>query len=200
MSIARLLALAFPERIGKARGAPGQFLLANGRGAALDATDPLARSPFLVAAELSGPAASTRILLAASANETDVLLAAGQRMREADEVDFDRQAAALRSRRVRRLDAIILASEPRAVAADDGTARLLAGHQHDSSGWIALQDAPQSHDDSVGLILTVGQHDKVRGGQKPQRAFQMPAVLLRYHRQDALAVSSSHGPIHDGIE
>jgi len=126
MSIARLLALAFPERIGKARGAPGQFLLANGRGAALDATDPLARSPFLVAAELSGPAASTRILLAASANETDVLLAAGQRMREADEVDFDRQAAALRSRRVRRLDAIILASEPRAVAADDGTARLLA--------------------------------------------------------------------------
>src|SRR5215831_10893753 len=33
LSIARLLALAFPERIGKARGAPGQFLLANGRGA-----------------------------------------------------------------------------------------------------------------------------------------------------------------------
>ena len=57
MSIARLLALAFPERIGKARGAPGQFLLANGRGANLDATHPLARSPFLVAAELSGSAA-----------------------------------------------------------------------------------------------------------------------------------------------
>ena len=43
MSLARLLALAFPERIGKARGAPGQFLLANGRGANLDATHPLAR-------------------------------------------------------------------------------------------------------------------------------------------------------------
>jgi ATP-dependent helicase HrpB len=45
MSLARLLALAFPERIGKARGAPGQVLLANGRGANLDATHPLARSP-----------------------------------------------------------------------------------------------------------------------------------------------------------
>ena len=73
MSIARMLALAFPERIGKARGSPGQFLLANGRGANLDAAHPLARSPFLVAAELSGSAASTRILLAAAADEADVL-------------------------------------------------------------------------------------------------------------------------------
>ena len=70
MSIARLLALAFPERIGKARGAPGQFLLANGRGASLDAMHPLAQAPFLVAAGLSGTAASTRILLAAAAEWT----------------------------------------------------------------------------------------------------------------------------------
>ena len=82
ISVARLLALAFPERIGKARGAPGQFLLANGRGANLDATHPLARSPFLVAAELSGSAASTRILLAAAADEADILAAAGKRIRE----------------------------------------------------------------------------------------------------------------------
>ncbi len=44
LSVARLLALAFPERIGKARGAPGQFLLANGRGANVDAAHSLARS------------------------------------------------------------------------------------------------------------------------------------------------------------
>jgi ATP-dependent helicase HrpB len=127
MSIARLLALAFPERIGKARGAPGQFLLANGRGANLDATHPLARSPFLVAAELSGSAASTRILLATEAGETDILAAAGNRICEGDEIEFDPGAGALRSRRVRRLDAIVLASEPRAVVASEETARLLAG-------------------------------------------------------------------------
>src|SRR5262245_24152975 len=111
MSIARLLALAYPERIGKARGASGQtlgqFLLANGRGAHLDATHPLARSPFLIAAELSGAAASTRILLAAAADEADVVSAAGARVRETDEIEFDAGAAALRSRRVRRLDAIV---------------------------------------------------------------------------------------------
>ncbi len=124
--IARLLALAFPERIAKARGAPGHFLLANGRGASLDATHPLARSPFLVAAELSGSAASTRILTAAAADEADVLAAAGHRIRETDEIEFDQGAAALRSRRVRRLGSIILANEPRAVAASEETTRLLA--------------------------------------------------------------------------
>ena len=126
MSVARLLALAYPGRIGKARGAPGQFLLANGRGANLDAAHPLARSPFLVAAELSGAAASTRILLAAAADETDVLAAAGKRIRETDEMEFDRSAAALRSRRVRRLEAITIATAPRAVVASEKSARLLA--------------------------------------------------------------------------
>jgi ATP-dependent helicase HrpB len=126
ISIARLLALAFPERICKARGAPGQFLLANGRGANIDAAHPLARSRFLVAAELSGTAASTRILLAAAADETDILAVAGQRIRQLDEIEFDQDAVALRSRRVRRLDALMLASEPRPVVASEATARLLA--------------------------------------------------------------------------
>ena len=126
LSIARMLALAFPERIGKARGVPGQFLLANGRGANLDSTHPLARSPFLVAAELSGSAASTRVLLAAAANEADIFAAASHRIRENDEIEFDQSAGALKSRRVRRLDAILLANEPRAVMASEETARLLA--------------------------------------------------------------------------
>ncbi|KAI95067.1 ATP-dependent helicase [Rhodomicrobium udaipurense JA643] len=126
LSLARILALAFPERIAKARGAPGQFLLANGRGANLDPAHPLARSPYIVAAELSGSAASTRVLLAAVADEADVLAAVGHRIREADEIDFDPAAAALRGRRVRRLDAILLGNEPRPVAANEATSRLLA--------------------------------------------------------------------------
>ena len=126
LSIARMLALAFPERIGKARGVPGQFLLANGRGANLDSTHPLARCPFLVAAELSGSAASTRVLLAAAADEADIFAAASHRIRENDEIEFDQSAGALKSRRVRRLDAILLANEPRAVMASEETACLLA--------------------------------------------------------------------------
>jgi ATP-dependent helicase HrpB len=156
-SIARLLAFAFPERIGKARGAPGQFLLANGRGASLDPRHPMARSPFLVAAGLSGSAAATRILFAAAADEADILAAAGQRIREREEIEFDQRAAALRSRRVRWLDAIILASEPRAVVASGQTARVLAN----GIAKLGLNQLPWSKAqirlrDRVGFLRAAG--------------------------------------------
>jgi ATP-dependent helicase HrpB len=130
VSIARLLALAYPERIAKARGSPGnptgQFLLANGRGANLEATHPLARASFLVCAELSGAAAATRILLAAAADAADIAAAAGERLADTDEIQFDRETAALRARRVRRLGAIVVAAAPQAVAPSAENARLLA--------------------------------------------------------------------------
>ena len=63
--IGTLLAAAFPERIAKARGKPGEVLLASGRGAFLDPTDPLAREPWLAVAEVGGGDARDRIRLAA---------------------------------------------------------------------------------------------------------------------------------------
>ena len=157
MSIARLLALAFPERIGKARGAPGQFLLANGRGANVDLTHPLARSSFLVAAELSGSAASTRVLLAAAADEADILAAASHRIRERDEIEFDQGARALRSRHVRRLDAILLANEPRTVMPSEETARLLAdGIAKLGLGCLPWTKAQIQLRDRVGFLRAAG--------------------------------------------
>jgi len=158
LPLPRLLALAFPERIGKARGAHGQFLLANGRGASLDGAHPLARSPFLVAAELSGSAAATRILLAAAADEADILRAASHNIRESDEIEFDERAGALRSRHVRRLGAIVLASEPRTVMASEATARLLAG----GIGALGLGRLPWSRAqiqlrDRVGFLRAAGE-------------------------------------------
>ena len=160
MSIARMLALAFPERIGKARGSLGQFLLANGRGVSLDPAHPLARSPFLVAAELSGSAASARILLAAATDEADILSAAGPRIAEKDEIEFDEGAGALRARRVRRLDAIVLASEPRPVIASEETARLLA-HWLSKSGvsrlpWSKAQIQLRAR---VGFLRAAGEEE-----------------------------------------
>ena len=125
-SPAALLALAYPDRIAKARGAPGQFHLANGRGAALEPVDPLARAKLLVVAEMQGAASSARILLAADLAESELASIAGERISEADEVVFDRQAASLRARRVRRLDAIVLASEPRPVPTGEASATALA--------------------------------------------------------------------------
>jgi ATP-dependent helicase HrpB len=63
--VGALLATAFPERIARARGKPGEVLLASGRGAFLDPTDPLAREPWLAVAEVGGGDARDRIRLAA---------------------------------------------------------------------------------------------------------------------------------------
>jgi len=159
-SIAQLLALAYPGRIAKARGAPGQFLLANGRGANLDPAHPLARAPYLAVAEMSGAAASTRILLAAAADETDVIAAAGERIRVRDEIEFDPGAAALRARRVRRLDAIVLASEPRAVTPGEESARLLAeGIAKLDIARLPWSKAQMQLRDRVGFLRAAGGGD-----------------------------------------
>lgn len=62
--VGALLAEAFPERVARARGKPGEVLLASGRGAFLDPTDALAREPWLAVAELGGGDARDRIRLA----------------------------------------------------------------------------------------------------------------------------------------
>jgi ATP-dependent helicase HrpB len=63
--VGALLAEAFPERVARARGKPGEFLLASGRGAFLEPTDIMAREPWLAVAELGGGDARDRIRLAA---------------------------------------------------------------------------------------------------------------------------------------
>lgn len=67
-----LLAEAFPERVAKGRGKPGEVLLASGRGAFLDPHEPLAREPWLAVAELGGGDARDRIRLAAPVDPADL--------------------------------------------------------------------------------------------------------------------------------
>jgi ATP-dependent helicase HrpB len=86
----------------------------------------MARAPYLVVAELSGTAAATRILLAARMGEEELETVAGARITDKDETTFEAATASLRARRVRRLDAIVLGSQPRAVVASDTNALMLA--------------------------------------------------------------------------
>lgn len=60
-----LLAAAYPERIARARGKPGEFRLAGGRGVFVEPSDALARCDWLAVGELGGGAARDRVLLAA---------------------------------------------------------------------------------------------------------------------------------------
>jgi ATP-dependent helicase HrpB len=126
-SAGALLALAYPERIAKNRGgARGAFLLANGRGAQLDAASPLAREPLLAVAEVTGSAAAGRILLAAPITLAEIEARFADRIETREEIAFDEASASLRRRRLRRFGALTLAEQPMPPAADEAAARVLA--------------------------------------------------------------------------
>ena len=121
-----LLALAYPERLAKARGRNGEYLLANGRAATLDPADPMARAPFLAVAEIAGRAAAARILLAASIERSEIEAEFASHIELGDDLAFDATARALRRRRQRRLGALLLEDAPAPVASDEATALALA--------------------------------------------------------------------------
>lgn len=122
-----ILALAYPDRIAKNRGGgSGAFLLANGRGGLIDPTSSLAREPFLAVAELTGAAAASRIVLAAPITLPEIEARFAGAIENRDAMSFDAATGSLRARRSRRLGGLILAEQTRPVAADTGSARLLA--------------------------------------------------------------------------
>ncbi|MEA2910596.1 MAG: ATP-dependent helicase HrpB [Bradyrhizobium sp.] len=120
-----MLAFAFPDRVARNRG-NGSFVLANGRGAAVDQASALARAPYIAVAELTGTAANGRILLAAPIAQTEIELRFADQIETADEISFDRGALALRARRKKTLHAITLSEAPLALKPSAETARVLA--------------------------------------------------------------------------
>ncbi|MDB5579957.1 MAG: ATP-dependent helicase HrpB, partial [Bradyrhizobium sp.] len=125
LSTGVMLALAFPDRVARNRG-NGSFVLANGRGAAVDQTSALARAPYIAVAELTGTAAQGRILLAAPIAQAEIEQHFADQIEAADEISFDRGAMALRARRKKTLHAITLSEAPMALKPSGGTALVLA--------------------------------------------------------------------------
>jgi ATP-dependent helicase HrpB len=126
-SVGALLALAYPDRIAKSRGGDsGSFLLANGRGAQVDLTSPLAREPYLAIAELAGSAATGRILFAAPIALAEIEKHFADRIEAREEAAFDAASFSLRGRRTRRLGALVLSEQAVAIAPSDENAQKLA--------------------------------------------------------------------------
>src|SRR6185312_4287747 len=125
LSTGVMLAFAFPDRVAKNRGG-GSFVLANGRGAAVEQTSALARAPYIAVGELTGTAASGRILLAAPITQDEIEARFAEQIETSDEISFDRGALALRARRKKTLHAITLSEAPLALSPSGDTARILA--------------------------------------------------------------------------
>ena len=109
--LARLLARAWPDEVARKRpGSQGTYLLASGRAATLPETEALAKSDWLVVADLGGASKEARISLAVPIAEADAL--ASGRVVSEDRAEFDPKTARFTARRVKALGAIVLSEAP----------------------------------------------------------------------------------------
>lgn len=138
-NVGRILIDAYPDRIAKARGQTGQFLLANGRGGEVDPAISLSRAQWLVVADMSGKAGRARVLSAAEVSETEIRTALGNKIESGRQVVYDAEKNALRAREAVRIGAIALSEKPLAApsgaAADEGVIAAVREHGLDILPW-----------------------------------------------------------------
>lgn len=148
--VAAILALAFPDRIAMARGdlvggegAMRSYLMANGRQADVPATDAIAKSPFLVVADLQGQARAARVLLAAPLDRRRLDRIAGARIVRLTQSVYDEVRGAVIARDVERLGELVLMERPAKLEAGADVALALAEgaarHGIERLGWSAHQ-------------------------------------------------------------
>ncbi len=123
-TVNRLLAVAFPDRIGVRRDPGGErYLLANGRGARLGARSAVPRPEFLVAAELRGtPGGEAEIVLAGSLARADLEERFAGQLGWRREVAWDEAAGRVTGREVRAIGAVVVQERPAAVTRRRGAA------------------------------------------------------------------------------
>lgn len=104
----KALALAFPERVAKARDRRGGFVLRNGRGGEIAVEERLSSSPFLAIGALQGRAANARISEGASLSRAEVEELFGNQITTALTTTFDKASGTVRGRCQSRLGALVL--------------------------------------------------------------------------------------------
>lgn len=108
-SVGGLLALAFPDRIGRRRaGGEGRFTLTNGRGAHFGEPQALARQELIVAVDLDDRERDARIRLAAPLSREDIDEQMASRLVRSDSVEWNAREQAVLARQVLRLDGLVL--------------------------------------------------------------------------------------------
>jgi len=177
------IALAFPDRIAKARDASGeQWASAGGRGFRLDPTLPLARHAWLAVAETQGAASGARILAAAPIALATIERLFADRIETRRTVTFDPASGGVVTLRERRLGALRLSSGPDAGAEPDAiAAALLEGvrsHGLALLPWSAGAAALQARADYAGVPMEEMLVDRLDEW--------LPALLVGRRKLDAI--------------
>jgi ATP-dependent helicase HrpB len=111
-TVGAVTALAYPDRIAQRRGGDGQYRLANGKGARLDAADPLAREDWLAIAALDGDRREARIFLAAPLTLAEIEEDFTDQIVERESVSWNARLEQVDAKRERRLWSLVLEERP----------------------------------------------------------------------------------------
>jgi ATP-dependent helicase HrpB len=130
-----LLALAYPDRIGRRRaGTANRYLLSGGRGGVLPEGDPMSNEEFLVVADLDGSAQDARIFLAAPITAAEIEELYADRIVDEELVEW--RDGSLLARRRRRFGALLLEDKPLARPDPEKVkAAMLAGIRQRGLPW-----------------------------------------------------------------
>ena len=156
-AVARLLALAWPDRVARRRGEA--WLMAGGRAVTLPDGDPLARHEWLVVADASGSAAGARLLAGAALEAASIEDLLGHAITRDTICQFDPATGGVVAEQRRRLGAITLARGPAQVAPAAITAALLAGVRAQGLDLLAWGEEAQSLRARVAFARRTGLPD-----------------------------------------
>ncbi len=118
-AVGAVTALAYPDRIAQQRGGAGQYRLANGKGARLEAADPLAREEWLAVAALDGDRREARIFLAAPLTLAEIEEDFAGQIVEQESVAWNPRLEQVEAKRERRLWSLVLEERPLAAPSKD---------------------------------------------------------------------------------
>ncbi|MGY6410990.1 MAG: ATP-dependent helicase HrpB [Alkalilacustris sp.] len=124
LSPGAMASLAYPDRIGLRRpGTAPRWLLSGGRGAEMDAADPLAGARLIVATDLDGGGREARIRRAVLLEPGALVALHADRITTRPTCAWDARDARVRARIETRLEALLLAAEPWPDAPPEAIAR-----------------------------------------------------------------------------
>jgi len=123
-----LIALAYPERIGRRRpDRTGLYQLSGGGIASLPAGSLLARSEYIAIADLEAGSGSARIYLAAPISESDLETAFASEIVVGKKIEWITTEKRVQARRLRKLGAVILHDEPLELEGEEVVRALVEG-------------------------------------------------------------------------
>ena len=113
LSLGRLLAWAFPDRVAKRRtDTRGRYLMASGQGARLDAEDPMAAEDYIVAVEAGGQRKDGRIYRAAAYDRERLESQFSDQMEWQANIYWDQASQSVAARKALRFGALPIENQP----------------------------------------------------------------------------------------